>query len=119
MLRAAFFATGLFTCFLGTELWFVESMVVAMPDAPATARRQGRQPESNSPREQPHGTVRPARWVGVSLLMFGGLTMVYAVGLPRLSVALEPAPRQAVPLDAAHGHMLFLHPPTSEHHDAA
>jgi hypothetical protein len=120
MLRAAFFATGLFTCFLGTELWFIESMVVAMPDAAAAKPRQAAVDEELfAARERAQLTLRPAGWMGASLLMFGGVTMIYAIGLPRLSVRIPAEISESAPTESAAGHVLFFHAPTRAYHDAA
>lgn len=85
MLRSSFFAAGLFVALLGGAFLFVESIELRMKDGqkPQPGFRGFLSRMSNPMRTKPTKTITPPDWAGFSLLSIGGVTMLYALALPK------------------------------------
>lgn len=81
MLRAAFFAGGLFVIMLGLSTMIVDKVVLY--------GKQDSRPDPNfrgfftSVNEQRQHVFDPPDWAGFSLLSVGGVTILYALALPK------------------------------------
>lgn len=85
MLRATFFATGLFIGLVGVSLLFVKRVEVAWKDDP--------KPEpgfrglftrmSNTVATPPRKTITPPDWAAFSMMSIGAVTMLYSIALPK------------------------------------
>lgn len=83
MLRASFFAAGLFVLLCGISLLFVDKLVLAnMEDEPAEADVQGLL--ATEPADEDN-ILDPPDWVAFSLMSVGSVTILYAVALPKKS----------------------------------
>ncbi len=83
MLRASFFAAGLFVLLCGISLLFVDKLVLAnLEDEPAEADVQGLL--TTEPADEDN-ILDPPDWVAFSLMSVGSVTILYSVALPKKS----------------------------------
>jgi len=85
MLRATFFATGLFIALVGASFLFVDSVQLKMKAKaePEAGFRGFLARMTSSTRAQRGRIVNPPDWAAFSLMSIGAVTMLYAVALPR------------------------------------
>ena len=81
MLRASFFAGGMFVIMLGLSTMFVDKLVLHGKDDPR------RDPNFRgfyvSVNEHKQHVFDPPDWAGFSLLSVGGVTILYSLALPK------------------------------------
>lgn len=85
MLRATFFATGLFIGLIGVSLLFVRSVELSWRSEPKPEpgfrglfTRMG-----NTVAPPPRKVITPPDWAAFSLMSIGAVTMLYSVALPK------------------------------------
>jgi hypothetical protein len=82
MLRACFFATGLFVCLWGASFLFIDSLVLNIDDQPQTdggfRGLLGMVTTAEAPK-----VFSPPEWAAFSLISIGAVTMLYSVALPK------------------------------------
>ena len=81
MLRAAFFATGLFIGFAGVTFLAVDKLVMHEPQErdPGIRGMLAKQVVDRESRP----IIDPPEWAAFTLLLIGSVTMLYSVALPR------------------------------------
>ncbi|MDB5384571.1 MAG: hypothetical protein JWM11_217 [Planctomycetaceae bacterium] len=81
MLRASFFAGGMFVIMLGFSTMFVDKIVLNSKEDPRyDPNFRGFYTTVNENRQH---VFDPPDWAGFSLLSVGGITILYALALPR------------------------------------
>jgi hypothetical protein len=81
MLRASFFAGGLFIIMLGISTMFVDKLVLkGQEDARRDPNFRGIFTSLNQDRQH---VFDPPDWAGFSLLSVGGITILYSLALPK------------------------------------
>lgn len=81
MLRATFFALGMFVLMWGACLFYVDEFVLAArSDAPGGMRINGRYTTFNT---KDRLTIDPPEWAAVGLLSLAAVTLIYSIALPR------------------------------------
>jgi len=96
MLRATFFAAGMFVALWGTAFLFVDQIVLNVPEDYAQQQYQQQQYQQQNqgfrglfasntqPQYGPRGRVlSPPDWAAFSLMSIGSVTMLYAAALPK------------------------------------
>ncbi len=80
MIRALFFGLGAFVALWGLTLFVVDGVVLACEAAPETQR-----PLVQWTAALPDGrrVIDPPDWAAYTMVGMGGLTMLYALALPR------------------------------------
>lgn len=81
MLRATFFAVGLFTTLWGIGLLFVDKMVLKV-DSDA-AQQSGFRGLFTAVAPERSRVIDPPDWAAFSLMSVGAVTMLYSVALPK------------------------------------
>ena len=81
MLRASFFAAGLFVTLWGVTFLMVDKVVLTFKDeAPKNSQMRGFFMSATPDRKQ---VFDPPDWCAFSLMSVGTVTMLYAVALPK------------------------------------
>jgi hypothetical protein len=80
MLRAFFFAVGVFTTFLGVECLLVDRAVLNIDRSISQQQRVFPMVRSSV---GPKREVNPPEWLGWSLISAGAVTSLYSVALPK------------------------------------
>lgn len=81
MLRASFFAGGMFIILLGLSTMVVDKVVLhGKEDASRNPNFRGFYTSVNEHRQH---VFDPPDWAGFSLLSVGGITLLYALALPK------------------------------------
>lgn len=81
MMRAAFFAGGMFVIMLGISTMFVDKIVLhSKEDAKQDPNFRGFYTTLNENRQH---VFDPPEWAGFSLLSVGGITILYSLALPK------------------------------------
>ena len=83
MLRAAFFAGGMFVIMLGLSTMCVDKVILHAKDDPR--RDPNFRGFYTSVNEQKQHVFDPPDWAGFSLLSVGGVTILYSLALPKHS----------------------------------
>lgn len=81
MLRSAFFAGGAFISMSGFSFLFIDKLVFTKP--PDDSAFRGMITETVVDKEK-RNVLDPPDWAPFSLMSIGGVTMLYAVALPKL-----------------------------------
>lgn len=85
MLRASFFAAGLFVGLMGVSCLFTDRVILTVKQEEQTQPSQdirGLFTTVNSERQK---VIDPPEWAAFSLMSVGAVTMLYAVALPKKS----------------------------------
>lgn len=81
MLRASFFAGGMFIILLGISTMFVDKLVLhGKEDSRRDPNFRGFYTSVNENRQH---VFDPPDWAGFSLLSVGGITILYSLALPK------------------------------------
>ena len=81
MVRACFFATGLFVALWGVSFLVVDKVVLSFKDdSPRNSQMRGLFISSSPDRKQ---VFDPPDWAAFSLMSIGAVTMLYSVALPK------------------------------------
>ena len=80
MVRAVFFALGLFIALWGGAFLVIDKLVLASDEAPVQAGFRGLFGGVASAKKK---VVDPPDWAAFSLMSVGTVTMLYAVALPK------------------------------------
>lgn len=83
MLRAIFFAGGLFVALWGGTFLMVDEMVLAFNDEPQPQRTEEFRGLFMSKNAEDKKVFNPPEWVAFTLMSIGSVTMLYAVALPK------------------------------------
>ena len=85
MVRAFFFALGMFMCLVGGELFMVDRAILNLRDDPQSStgfRWAMARPGVGQPKE-----FNPPDWAAWALTSAGAVTLLYAIALPRARAA--------------------------------
>lgn len=83
MLRAIFFAGGLFVALWGGSFLMVDEMILTAKEEPREERDDEFRGLFMSKDEQNRQVFNPPEWAAFSLMSIGTVTMLYAVALPK------------------------------------
>ena len=90
MLRASFFAGGMFIIMLGISTMFVDKLVLhGQEDSRRDPNFRGMFTSVNADRQH---VFDPPDWAGFSLLSVGGITILYSLALPKSFSICTSAP---------------------------
>ncbi len=81
MLRATFFAIGLFVALWGVSFLFIDKVVLTKKAEPT--REAGFRGMFTAVNAQQQRIIDPPDWVAFSLMSVGSVTMLYSVALPK------------------------------------
>ena len=98
MLRATFFAAGLFVAMWGASLLAIDKVVLTTKTSPQ--RQTGFRGLFTSVNAQRQRVIDPPDWAAFSLMSVGSVTMLYAIALPKKRTA-NPADGRSGPLGVA------------------
>lgn len=83
MLRAIFFAGGLFVALWGGTFLMVDEMVLAFKDEPEPQRTEEFRGLFMQKNADDKKVFNPPEWAAFTLMSIGTVTMLYAVALPK------------------------------------